>query len=74
MQQRLQSTTNGGALVNHSSSSPLAARARNASRLTGGLIAMAEGQLEAGGQQPAWMVMRDCLANALTYDDAGVHR
>ena len=26
------------------------------------------GQLEAGGILPAWVVMRDCLANALTYD------
>ena len=29
---------------------------------------MAEGQLAAGGKQPAWTVMRDCLANALSYD------
>ena len=33
-----------------------------------GLIATAESQLESGGKQPAWLVRRDCLANALTYD------
>ena len=58
----------GQAVVNQSPTSPLAARARKAGKLARGLIAMAEGQLEAGGKQPAWMVMRDCLASALTYD------
>ena len=58
----------GHATVNQSHGSPLAARSRKASKLARGLIAMAEGQLASGGKQPAWTVMRDCLANALSYD------
>ena len=58
----------GNTVVNQSHSSPLATRSRRASKFSHGLIAMAEGQLAAGGKQPAWTVMRDCLANALSYD------
>ena len=54
--------------VNQSHNSPLAARSRRASKLARGLRAMAETQLAAGGKQPAWTIMRDCLANALSYD------
>ena len=58
----------GRTTVNQSHGSPLAARSRRASKLARGLIAMAEGQLAAGGKQPAWTVMRDCRASALSYD------
>jgi hypothetical protein len=58
----------GSIPVNQPQASPLAARARRASKPSRGLTAMAEGQLAAGGKQPSWTVMRDCLANALSYD------
>ena len=59
-------SSKGAARINPSPDSPLATRARKASRQAEGLAAMAESQLRSGGKQPAWMVVRDCLANAPT--------
>jgi hypothetical protein len=55
-------------VVSCDTDSPMFQRLQRALRLASGLCAMAQANLQAGGKQPAWHILRDCLCNALSFD------